>query len=103
MNLRLPAVAVISAAVFLLPAGIAGQAPADVSRTARNALATKPATTWSSTRLADGRPDLIGYWSKYTATTFERSQAFTEWEFITDDEVSLLEREPSERTMSSIL
>ncbi|PYS47628.1 MAG: hypothetical protein DMG13_27450 [Acidobacteria bacterium] len=89
MNSRLPALAVISFAVFLAPAPIAAQAPP-----------AKP-TTWTAPRLPDGRPDLSGYWSNNTLAPLERPPAFAGKEFLTDDEARVLERDARERTKAS--
>jgi hypothetical protein len=89
MNARFLALAAIAPAVFLLPPPIAAQAPPAKS------------TTWTAPRLADGRPDLSGYWSNNTLTPLERPAALAGKEFVTGDEARVLEREARERTRAS--
>src|SRR5436190_20983783 len=68
---------VVAAAAMLLPAGIAGQAPA-----------AKP---WTLPRAADGHPDLQGIWLARTATPLERPKALEGRASLTDEEVATLQ------------
>ena len=89
MNSRLAALTVISLAVLLSSVSIASQAPPAKPR------------TWTAPRLADGRPDLSGYWSNNTIAPLERPAALAGKEFLTEDEARVLEREARERTRAS--
>jgi hypothetical protein len=68
---------IIVLAALLLPAGIAGQAPA--------------AKKWTMPRAADGHPDLQGIWIARTATPLERPKALEGRTSLTDEEVATLQ------------
>jgi hypothetical protein len=68
---------VVAAAAMMLPAGIAGQAPA--------------AKKWTMPRAADGHPDLQGIWLAKTATPLERPKALEGRTSLTDEEVATLQ------------
>jgi len=89
MNSRLAALTVISLAVLLSSVSIASQAPPAKPR------------TWTAPRLADGRPDLSGYWSNNTIAPLERPAALAGKEFVTEDEARAQEKEARERTRAS--
>ena len=89
MNSRLAALTVISLAVLLSSVSIASQAPPAKPR------------TWTAPRLADGRPDLSGYWSNNTIAPLERPAALGGKEFVTEDEARAQEKEARERTRAS--
>src|SRR6266853_6110934 len=95
MNPRLPALAVISVAIFLAPVRSPAQAPSPKGYPALTS-ATKGSSvvkskTWSPPRPPDGKPDLGGFWTNSTQTPLQRPQAFAGREFLTDDEIKALE------------
>jgi len=68
---------IVVVAAMLLPAGIAGQAPA--------------AKKWTMPRAADGHPDLQGIWLARTATPLERPKTLEGRRSLTDEEVATLQ------------
>lgn len=62
-----------------------------------SALATKAVKqTWTPPRSADGHPDLQGFWANNNATPLERPKELAGREFLTDQEVSALEKKAGE-------
>ena len=62
-----------------------------------SALATKTVKqTWTPPRSADGHPDLQGFWANNNATPLERPKELAGREFLTDQEVSALEKKAGE-------
>ncbi len=55
------------------------------------AQSAKSATSW--TKRAAGQPDIEGYWSSATITSFERPPALAGKEFLTDEEAAKLEQQ----------
>jgi len=78
--------AVLVAATFL-SAPVAGRAPA---------------SAWTQRHLADGQPDLQGYWTNATYTTLERPAEFAGKEFFTAEEAAAYQvrREREENSQS---
>lgn len=50
------------------------------------------AETYTAPRTADGRPDLQGIWANNNATPLERPRELAGRQFLTDDEVTTLEK-----------
>ncbi len=90
MNPRLSVLAVVSAAIFLAPIQLAAQTPAPNKDSSAKAAPAK-AAKWTAPRLADGRPDIGGYWNNHTATPLERPETAGGREFLTDDELKAIE------------
>ncbi len=82
---------VIALAISLTPAGVFAQAPATQGRPAVAGKAASKAAVWTPPRLANGKPDLSGYWSNNTVTPLERPAALASKEFLSDEEAKVLE------------
>jgi hypothetical protein len=81
-------VAFVVARVALAPVSVAGQA----RTTGANAKTTGATKTWAPLLTPDGQPDLQGVWLSDSATPLERPQALEGRQFLTDDEVTELQR-----------
>lgn len=68
-----------------------GQAPSAPDRTKAGVSRQSPERT------ADGKPDLQGIWNFSTATPLERPPQFATKEFLTDQEVAMVERVAADR------
>lgn len=73
----------LALASALLPAPIAGQAPAKPRKAAK---------TWTAPLTRDGQPDLQGLWLSNRATPLERPPELKGREFLTDAEVAELKK-----------
>jgi hypothetical protein len=69
------------AALSLMLAPVAGQAPSSVSK------------TWTTPRVPWGEPDLQGIWTNATLTPLERPSASAAKEVLTDEEAAALEKQ----------
>jgi hypothetical protein len=79
--------ATVLAAAFAAPTFVAAQAKSDTGKKAEAKPAdNKSAKAWTMPRLADGHPDLQGYWSAQTFTPFERPAKYGNREFLTEKE-----------------
>ena len=81
------------AMVLCAPVWVAAQSSAEASKTDAKAAAKTNATSaakgkaWVMPRMADGRPDLHGYWTSLSFTPMERPAKYGNREFLTDKEV----------------
>ena len=91
MKLRLSALAVFSAAVFVAPVPVAAQTPAPRPNSPAKAAPAAP-VKWTPPRLANGHPDFGGYWNNHTATPLQRPDNFSGREFLTDAELKDMEQ-----------
>jgi hypothetical protein len=72
------------AALLFVPSFAAAQAQSTTAKKTDTKAA--PAKAWVMPRLADGTPDLQGYWSAQTFTPFERPAKYGNREFLTEKE-----------------
>jgi hypothetical protein len=77
------------------PILVAGQNPTPPSAAAN--AASPAAARWVAPRAADGHPDLQGTWDYRSATPLERPREFGDREFLTPDEIAVVEQRASER------
>ena len=91
MNARAAALAIVSIAVSLAPIRITAQTPAANKSAATKAAPAAKSAKWTVPRLADGRPDFGGYWNNHTATSLERPETAGGREFLTEDEIKVIE------------
>src|SRR5690242_9965943 len=80
----------MSAAVVILAASLAAQAPAGQSAPAKPAPAKAATGTWKVSRTADGHPDLQGVWSNNSVTPMTRPTQWKDKDHLTDAEVNEL-------------
>lgn len=74
------------AALWLAPVHLFGQATSKTSNS----------SSWKK-KTADGQPDMEGYWSNATITSFERPAAFAGKAFLTEEEAGKLEEQARHR------
>ncbi|HTM12189.1 MAG TPA: hypothetical protein VL127_04720 [Bryobacteraceae bacterium] len=101
MKPQLPFLALITAAISLVPAQLLGQgAVPGANPSAKLVSSAKPATG-AVPRLPDGHPDLGGFWSNNTAIPLERPPAFAGREFLTDEEAKTVQQGSRDRTLAA--
>ena len=83
MHLRLRTI------VTLLAVGLLAAGPAFAQSQSQSAPEADPG--WEMPRLADGRPDLQGYWTTQTFTPMERPEHLGDQAFYSEEEFALLE------------
>ena len=75
--------------VTVLAVALLASGPAFAQSQSESAPAADPA--WEMPRLADGQPDIQGYWTTQTFTPMERPEYLGDQEFYTEEEFALLE------------
>ena len=60
----------------------------------------QPVPEWTMPRTPDGRPDLQGAWSFATITPLERPREDADRQFLTDEEVAVLNEDAATRASS---
>ncbi len=98
MKYRLPALISIGALLVTIP--VLAQTPASKQGAAKVAPLKKSAAS-AVPRLADGKPDMSGFWSNNTATPFERPTGLAAKEFLSEEEATKLETDSRDRTRAS--
>ena len=88
---------IMVAALSWLAIAIADAGAADAGQASNPSIATPAAKNWSVPRTPDGHPDFQGVWDFRTATPLERPGEFEEREFLTDQNVTAVERRANER------
>ncbi len=98
---QLPALALISMVISLVPMRILAQGPVPGRNPSAKIVSDSKSTKRTISRLPDGHPDLGGFWSNNTVIPLERPQANAGREFLTDDEAKALEQSSRERTKAA--
>ncbi len=75
--------------VTVIAVGLLAAAPASAQSQSGSGAAADPA--WEMPRLADGQPDIQGYWTTQTFTPMERPEYLGDQEFYTEEEFALLQ------------
>lgn len=86
-------VALVSGILTLAARAVSGQ----TSLSSEKAITGSTPRDWTPSRAADGHPDLQGVWSNATLTPLERPPEFAGKPFLTEQEVSLYEKQMMER------